>query len=46
MKAFDWIIIAIILVFGAIPDPLDIFDFGLPIIEGGAAIGYYLWRRK
>jgi hypothetical protein len=46
LKLFDWIVIIVLLVLAVIPDPLDIFDFGLPIMEGATAIVYYLVRRK
>jgi len=46
LKFFDWVIIAIILAFSFLPDPLDIFDLGLPIIEPVLAIAYYLIRKS
>ena len=42
----DWGIIGILVVLAVIPDPTDILDFGLPILEPIAALGYYWWRRK
>lgn len=46
MKLLDIIVIVGLLFFAVIPDPLDILDFGTPILEVGAAIFYYFIRRR
>jgi len=45
MKLTDWLVIGVICVLAVIPDPLDVLDFGLPIIESVSAVVYYIWRK-
>jgi hypothetical protein len=46
LRKIDWLIILILLVLGIIPDPTDIFDMGLPILESLMAFLYYWWRTR
>jgi hypothetical protein len=42
----DKIIIAALILLGFLPDPTDVVDFGLPLLEPLLAYGYYLWISK
>lgn len=42
LKFYHWIVIGGLLILGVIPDPTDLLDFGLPIIEPLLAGIYYI----
>jgi len=46
LKWYDYIILFIFLVLVFIPDPTDVADVGLPIVEPLLAFGYYYLRTK
>lgn len=46
LRKIDWIIIAVILLFSVLPDPLDFLDMGLPVLEPLLAFMYYWWRSR
>ena len=46
LRKVDWLIILVLLAFSIIPDPTDIFDMGLPILEPLLAFLYYWWRTR
>ncbi len=45
LTLFDWLIVGGLAVFCFIPDPLDLLTLGVPVVEGGGAAGYLLWRK-
>jgi len=46
MKLRNILVYTLILLWMIIPDPTDIFDFGLPLIEGFTAGIYYIFTKK
>lgn len=46
LKFFDYAVLFVLLVLTFLPDPSDLFDFGLPLIEPLAALGYFFIRSK
>ena len=46
LKFVDCIVILGLLIWIIVPDPTDILDFGLPIIEAVSGAVYFVLRRK
>jgi hypothetical protein len=47
LTGFDKLVILVLVLLGLIPfDPLDLIDFGTPLLEGAGLIGYILFRVK
>jgi len=46
MKIRDVLVYTLILLWVILPDPTDIFDFGLPLIEGFTAGIYYIFTKR
>jgi len=44
LKPVDYLIFFGIFLLAVFPDPLDVFDAFLPVIEGLMAGGYYIFR--
>ena len=45
LKFWQWLVIGVVLLLSIIPDPSDVLDMMLPIVEPLAAAGlYYYWR--
>jgi len=46
LSTIDWGIIGILVLLALLPDPTDLLDAGLPILEPLLALGYGAWRSK
>ena len=42
---FDWAVIGFLFMLTFLPDPTDLLDFGLPIVEPLMAAGYFMVRK-